>query len=230
MFTHPYRILVPLCIAAAVLPASAQTSCLAKYQGKPSEVLTPAFVGKVIDLSGKETTASAHDARNPRFASASLNWPSDRKLVKDLGFTKVEVPQDNTVTLGGPAVVNPEKDRVANAREYIERNYRSISAEEMAEMQKAMKAALEERVAKGEITREQADLAAGIGGGLAGKERIVESIDNLGDGARWIANDLELVVAHRDTWFRVQVNVSEDVAVNRDSAIAVAKAVLALCD
>jgi len=230
MRTHPFHTLVPLFFVAAMIPASAQTSCLAKFQGKPAELLTVERVAKAADFGGKETKTDTQADSNPKYTSASVSWPSGRVSVTDLGFTKIETPQDNIISLSGPAVVDKENDFAANGREYIEKNYRSVSPEEMAAMQERMKASLEERVAKGELTREQADLAGGVGGAVAGKERVVESIDGLGDAARWVGNDRALVVAHRDVWFRLSVNVSDDAAVNRETAIAVAKVLLAVCD
>lgn len=63
-----------------------------------------------------------------------------------------------------------------------------------------------------------------------GNERVVETIEGVGDSALWSAKDKTLAVGHGDVFFAHYVDVTEDAAVNRDKAIALAKEILRECD
>jgi len=55
---------------------------------------------------------------------------------------------------------------------------------------------------------------------------LVTLLDGVGDAARWTESDNTLAVGHGDVVFVLAIDISDDSAVNRDKAIALAKEIL----
>lgn len=203
-------------------------SCLAKYEDRVGDMLPESRLREVVDPGDNELKSEV----NPKgmLKSARWSWPSGRVMTKKIGAMNLELPVDNQVSISDIRVLDNAKHGPKDGKTYVEFNYRSISKEEMKKIQESMARGLQERVDKGEITAEQAKLAGGLGGGFMGEERIVETIEGIGDSCRWVEKDKTLAVGHGNVFFALLVDVSEDSAVNREKAIALAKLILAECD
>ncbi len=204
------------------------SSCLAKYDNNIGDVLTKERLAGLVDISGVEPKQEIMPKGMVK--NVTWSWPSDRIRIITIGGNEMEVPVQNTVRVSSLKVLDNEKYGPKDGKTYVEQNYRSISEEEMKEIEANMQKSLDEKVKKGELTEEQAKMAGGLGGGLMGKERIVETIENVGDACRWTASDNLLAVGHRNVFFSITVDVSADSAVNREKAIALAKTILAECE
>lgn len=203
-------------------------SCLSRYHSQIADILTKERLLSSFDPGTAELKQEVHTGK--LILGISWTWPSDRIREMNIAGQTISVPIDNEVSVSQFKLLDQEKFGPKDSKSYVEANYRSISAEEMATITANMDAQLQKRVEKGEITAEQAKLAGGMGSGLMGKERVVETIDGVGDACRWTATDKTLAVGHRNVFFSLLVNVSSDANLNRDKAIALAKAILAECD
>lgn len=214
--------------ASASGGGAAGKSCLRAYDSKPGDILKRDRLDAVFGTAGLEATSEVSTSRSTK--GVSWSWPSDRVRKITVGTNTIEVPQDNQASVSNFKILAEAEYGPKDGKSYVEANYRSISKEEMAATQARMKEQLQKRVDSGEMTQEQANLAGGLGGGIMGDERIVESIDGVGDAARWTASDRTLAVGHRDVFFALYVDVSPDASVNRDKAIALAKEILKECE
>lgn len=203
------------------------TSCLAKYDTRIGEILPLNVLSEVVDLQGASPEMKVTDTRSMK--GVSWSWPSDRQRIMEMMGTQIEIPVDNQLSLSHFRRLDNAEFGPKDGKTYVEANYRSISKEEMADIQTRMREQIQERVRRGELTEEQARLAGGMGGDLMGEERIVESIEGVGDAARWIEKDRTLAVGHRNVAFTVFADISADAGENRATAIALAQRLLKDC-
>jgi hypothetical protein len=204
--------------------SSANSALVAKFKSLPSLIT----VDQVRDTLGLGPIEIEYSDRSnifddPRNIGMTFSWAGDRVLITDLGFTKIETPKSNRIELDNFRVVESWTDRADSGLEYLERNVRSVSAEEMAQAQANMANALAARVERGEMTAEQARIAGGMGSTLAANPIIVEIFEDIADQARWNVRDRTLWVAHKNVIFSVQADISDDNETNRDAAVAIAR-------
>ncbi len=208
--------------------SSGAASCLAKYADNIGGIFPEQRLAGLVDTGGKEAKQNVQDASLSK--GVTWSWESDRIRKISVGPSEIEVPRDNQIGVSAFRVLSHETHRTRDAGAYVEQNYRSISAEEMKTIQENMKKQIEAQVESGKLTAEQAKLAGGLGEALGGNERVVETIENIGDACRWVAQDNTLAVGHRDVFFSIHSDLSDDKQLNRDKAIELAKAILAECD
>lgn len=204
--------------------ASTAKSGLAVYDSKLPDLLKRERLDAIFATSEVEAEFDQTAMRSVN--RVSWSWPSDRVRKLEVGGNTLEVPRPNQVEISNFKVLSDAKRGPKDGKTYVERTYRSISAEEMEAIQAKMNEQIQKRVADGEITEEQAKLAGGLSGGFMGKERKVESIEGIGDIARWTEVDRTLAVGHGEVFFVLSIDVSDDSAVNREKAIALAKEIL----
>jgi hypothetical protein len=203
-------------------------SCLNAYTSKLADLLTRDRVDALFGTKDLELKQDLSESRSTN--SISWSWGSDRTRKIQVGANAMEFPHDNQVSISNMQNLSQQEYGPKNGKDYVEANYRSISKEEMAAAQQRMQEQIQSRVEKGELTAEQAKLAGGLGGDIMGKERIVETIEDLGDAARWTASDNTLAVGHGDLYFTLFVDISDDKTQNRNQAIALAQSILKECD
>lgn len=206
-------------------PGGGGSSHLVRYDKDIGSILSKERLGTVIDLAGIEAEQKIVTVGKMRVAQ--WTWPSDRKMKMKMAGQEVEYAVENTVAVNQFEILGEEGSYAKDGKSYVENTYRSISKEEMAKVAENMKRIMEDKVKKGEITEEQAKLAGGIGGGFMGKERVVETIEDVADACRWVATDNTLAVGHKNVFFTLVVDISADSAVNRGKAIELAKVILA---
>lgn len=209
-------------------PKKVGVSCLAKFESDIAAILPLEVLAEVVDFGGETPEAEVMNFRSNK--GVSWSWKGGRtRSVQVMGQT-MDLPVDDQLAVTYFKVLDKAEYGPKDGKTYVEQNYRSISKEEMARIQEGMKAQLQAKVEKGELTQEQADLAGGMGGGFMGKERIVEAVEGVGDAARWTAVDRTLAVGHRNVSFLVYADLSADEGVNRDTAVALARRLLKDCN
>lgn len=207
---------------------SGPKSCLSQYDEKIADLLPLERVRGVLDLGSAEPEQKVQN--HPSLKGVSWSWDSDRTREMTVGGQTLTLPVSNQVSISQFKLLDQEKHGPKDAKTYVENNFRSISAEEMTRIQAQMQEQIQKRVEKGEMTAEQAKLAGGMGEGFMGTERVVDTIEGVGDACRWTAKDKTLAVGHRNVFFTIYVDVNQDNDVNRDKAVELAKAILAECD
>lgn len=207
---------------------SGPKSCLSQYDDKIADILPLELVKAAFDLGSAEPEQKVQD--HPSLKGVSWSWDSDRTRDMNMGGQTIPLPVSNQVSISQFKLLDQAEFGPKDAKTYVESNFRSISAEEMSRIQAQMQEQIQKRVEKGEMTAEQAKLAGGMSEGFMGTERVVDTIEGVGDACRWTAKDKTLAIGHRNVFFTLYVDVTQDNDVNRDKAIEVAKAILAECD
>ena len=208
-------------LAIGTIVASADPGPLAKYHNDIAAILTEERLRHVVDPGSEDVEVRIEKEGNS--PNVTWLWPSDRVTVTDLGFTNIETPASNQLGVSQYRLLTDAEFGPKTGKGYIEANYRSIDAEEMAEIQQRMQAALQERVEKGELTAEQAAIAGGVGDSVAGNDRLVETIDGIGDACRWVPKGSTLVLGLGDVFIAIHSSISADEQENRAAAIRLAK-------
>ncbi|PHI19089.1 hypothetical protein CEQ90_14325 [Lewinellaceae bacterium SD302] len=154
----------------------------------------------------------------------------DRMVTVKAGTMSMEVPATLTISLNGV------REMKGDALSRFKNEYRTLTEKETERVQTEMKAALAEKVKRGEITEEQAEMAGSFGGAI-GKARYAP-VDGLGDHAVW-GNALpdrepessgSLYVLSGNTTFAVNVDLTTTKEEARAAAIEIARSVMGKCD
>lgn len=206
--------------SAASLSVMHSASCIADYAQRACDLLTPELVAGVYvdlpdDINSEETAATR---------SCQHSWPGERTQLLKAGNIEMEVPLRNRV---GISWIEKKKD-AESAEAWFRHVYRTLSAEEKAATLAALDKELEKQTAG--LSEVQKELAGSFGRDLINANRY-ETIEGVGTAAAWDANPLSptLKVLSGDTEFGIEADISADSSVNRDLAIALARAVIAAC-
>ena len=213
---------------SGAVEASVSLSGLSAFEDRLADLLTLERVRAVADTAGSEPQQQVE--ASGLLKSVSWSWDSERKREMSVSGQTFTLPVSNQVAISQFQRLDRQESGPQLGKSFVETHYRSVSAEEMAAVQARLQEQLQKRVEKGELTAEQAKLAGGMGSGLLGKERVVESIEGIGDACRWVAADNTLAVGHRNVFFALHVDLSAEAAVNRDKAVALAKLILAAAE
>jgi hypothetical protein len=183
------------------------------------------YIGKLDKLLTLETAAAATgkaaaDAtpdydqfmENPGYHSVSYAWKGDRMLVTDLGFTKIETPKDDRVSLSW-VQASDLKTFQANTRQPTEEDY------------KRLEAAMDDKVKSDGMSKESAELAKDLASGFSGNIKR-EPVSGVGEAAVWESNSGILYVFQKGISFQISSDVSADMELNKKVAIECAKGVL----
>lgn len=197
---------------------------MAKHHDDPQSFLPESLLRQVVDPGDLELTVEVNTSGPDR--RVIWSWPGDRIHITDLGFTTIETPKANQLGIQSFLLLSNARHGPKTGREYVERNHRSISAEEMATINERMQAALQERVDSGELTAEQARIAGGLGGEISGQERLAEVVEDLGDLCHWLPDDSLLAIGVGDVFLGIRADLSEDSTVNKETAVKLARLLL----
>lgn len=155
------------------------------YEGKLDQLLT-------LEMAAGTTGFPAEDAsmdynttmKNASFHALTYTWDRGRTRPMKVATMTVEVPDLDRLELGGIQEISKDN---------FEFQYRVLTEEEKETAKHQMKSSLQDRVAKGEITQEQADLAGGMGEGLMG-DQLREIVTGVGEAATWMPEEEKLYV------------------------------------
>jgi hypothetical protein len=196
------------------------SSNLGKYADKPCELLTEDMVRAEIPGMPAEVE---HSTGTKRLRFCQYSWAGPRKASREVMGRKIEYPVNDSVSLKWIRVLDA-KDPLA----YFRNSYRPLTEEEKAELKARMQKRMDEKAAKGDVSRETANAGGKMAGGMIGGLRF-ERVEGVGTAAAWggTMGSYGLKVLDRDTEFEISVDVYEDDAKNRDAAIRLAKKILA---
>lgn len=198
--------------------ASAAPSCIAEFAEDPCQLLTEAVLRQALPQAPQDIEQAS---RTGRVASCAYTWPSERTRTMKIGPNSVEIPLDNTVSLGWIEAYRqmpqeqfrraylPTEEEQARAREMLAREFEKKAKE---------KGLSEDQQRVGESLMEV---------GMAGQAQ-PRPLDGLGSMAVVSGNDLH--VLHGNTKFDLRVDVSASAADNEAAAVALARLLLETCD
>lgn len=198
--------------------AAAAPSCIAVFAEDPCKLLTEDVVRQVLpdapqDIEQASSTGS--------FASCAYSWPSERTRTMKIGNNSVEIPLDNTVSLGwiDSYKRSPQKQF---RRAYLPTDEERARAREMLARE------FEKKAKEKGLSEQQQEIGAALMDvGMAAQSE-ARALDGVGSMA--VVSGNELHVLHGDTKFDLRVDVSADAAANEAAAVALARLLLETCD
>lgn len=171
------------------------------YEGKLDELLTLEMAARTMGFPAEEADVDYNTTlSNPSFHALNFTWDRGRTRPMTVANMTVQVPDLDRLELSGIQEIS-QKD--------FEFQYRVLTQEEVQESNQLMKDALQDRVSKGEITQEQADLAGGLGEGLVGNQTR-EIVSDVGQAATWMPGEGTLFVFQDGLMFRLSINQAAD--------------------
>jgi len=203
-------------------------SCLHDFTGDLCDLLDPAVVEPFFP--GAPEKKSYKSTERSSLSSCGLSYESPTETqVLEAGTLKMTVPVSYTVTINSFRA-SKAKDPLARFRS----TYKTLTAEEAADVRKKMDEGLQAKLDAGEIDQETFENAKGFGG-LVGKATY-EEVPGLGTAAAWggvvmkqAPHAADLYVLDGDYTFTVAADMGSREK-SKSAAIAVAKSILARCD
>lgn len=201
-------------------------SCFESFQYDLDKILTKDEVLKYIDDSQHSQVETEFKNRNSSMSELIYSYPSERTHTVSVGKMSQNVPDNNINSLKGLSFSKIDEEKTL---ELFNRKYKKLTEEEFQEM----KSNLEKQYAdKSKVELETA---------LKFLETRMQfnsiAVDGLGTASYWknftvMGNDfgVELFVLAGTVEFVVQVKVSDDNNVNSNTAIEIAKEILAKCN
>lgn len=187
------------------------------YEGKLNELLTLEMASNTMGFPAEEADVDYNTTlSNPSFHALNYTWDRGRTRPMTVANMTVQVPDLDRLELSGIQEIS-QKD--------FEFQYRVLTQEEVQQSNQLMKDALQERVSKGEITQEQADLAGGLGEGLAGNQTR-EIVSDVGQAATWMPEEGSLYVYQDGLMFRLTINQAADSQELRQKLIKLAAEII----
>lgn len=173
-----------------------------KYTGKLDELLSLDIASDALGYVPEEAEMEYSQVlKNPKTHSIIYIW--------DMGkMTEIKVPGSSMT------VKVPQKDRIqlswlqAVSQEEFNRMYRTPTQEELEQADKAIQKKMDEMVAEGKISAQNANVGSGMASRL-GKGLSFKDIEGVGDQAKWNEKDQDLVVYYKGLMFQIRVE-SED--------------------
>jgi len=197
-----------------------QTSCIYGYADKLDQLLTIARVVKVTGYDkAKAKPKYSKGSKNLTYHSFSHSWESDRKRTIEMNGQSIEMPKNDVVSISGFNKIDSEKFNF---------QYRNLSKEEKEKIKKKMDEALENQQEKKELTTQQKDVAKDLGSSTVDNIKY-ENVAGVGSKALWETANNQLIVHHIDTMFQLYVDISDDMNINKEKAIQLARDLLAVC-
>ncbi len=187
------------------------------YEGKLNELLTLEMAANTMGFPADDADVDYNiTLSNPSFHALNYTWDRGRTRPMTVANMTIEVPDLDRLELSGIQEIS-KKD--------FEFQYRVLTPEEVQQSNQLMKDALQDRVAKGEITQDQADLAGGLGEGLAGNQTR-ETVSVVGQAATWMPEEGSLYVYQDGLMFRLTINQGEDEAILKQKLIKLAEEII----
>lgn len=190
-----------------------------EFTGKLDELLTLNLASDISGLSGDEAEIYYNQVlKNPRAHSLSYSWVSDRKQTIEVAGRSMEVPVQDKVEICWVG---------SSTLEQFKQNYHNLTDEEKRSAAKAMEKKMGEMVENGEVTKDQADMAGGFADGLMENYKVTD-VTGVGEHAVWIERKIasELKVYYKGLEFQLNVNLSDDEAINKEKSIALARRII----
>jgi len=190
---------------------------LDQYTGKLNELLTLEMAAALTGYDPADANEDYTQVMGPQYHSLAYTWDRGRTKVMKVGTMSVDVPELDYVQLEGLVGIS-KKD--------FEYNNRQLTEEDLKNIDQAMNAKMDEKVADGTVTKEQGDMAGDMAQGFLG-DLTREPVSGVGEVAVWMPGHSLLTVYEDGVTFGLRINLSGDVADRKAKAITLAKQILA---
>lgn len=216
-------------LSPAVASAPVGKSCLADFEGSLCELMPKDIIQSFIPGPVEENSYKPEE--RGMISSCGYGYEDESNMLDmKVGKMTMKIPAEYFISIGVPDVVD-----VPDPKARFERNYKTFTEAEKAELQARMQKELKAKFDRGEMTKEQYEAALGFGK-LAG-EGNWEKVPNLGTAAAWgqitksaTGSEGTLAVLHGNVIFQLQSDAVESPQKSKEMAIAVAKFILQRCD
>ncbi len=192
------------------------TKSLDKYTGKLNELLTVEMAAKVTGYNAAEAIENYNQNISPKYHSIAYNWDLGRTRIMKVGAMDIEVPVMELVQLDGLALTSKQDFEYMN---------RELTEEDLKNLDQAMNAKMEEKVADGTLSKDQSKMAGDLGKGMMG-DLSREKVSGVGELAVWMPGQSSLSVYEDGMTFIVRVNVNGDLETSKSKAAILAKEIL----
>lgn len=193
------------------------TKSLDKFTGKLNELLTVEMAAKVTGYNAEEAIEDYSQNINPKYHSIAYNWDLGRTRMMKVGAMDLEVPVMELVQLDGLALTSKQDFEYMN---------RELTEEDLKNLDQAMSAKLDEKVANGSVSKDQGEMAGDMAKGFLG-DLTREPVSGVGELAVWMPGHYALSVYEDGVTFIVRVNLKDDVETCKSKAAVLAKQILA---
>jgi hypothetical protein len=168
-----------------------------KYEGKLDQLFPTSLAAKYLESGADEIDKDygTFDG-NPIWHDLSYSADKGRIRKMDLGFTTIEVPNPNYLTL---------KMVGATTRDRFDSNHRAVTEEDLKRLSRELNNSSENKLA-GEMAQSFAAQARR------------EPVSGVGEAAVWLANESTLAVFQKGITFSLYVDVSENEQDNLNTA------------
>lgn len=210
---------------------SSGTSCLGKEGASLCDFIDPALIKKYLPAGGELKGYKDTERSMLSGCAISVEHPT-KKVELKVGTLNMTTPAEYRISLHGISSYESAEKAVNRFRG----EFKTFTAEEIAETRKRMDEGIQAKIDAGEITAEQGEMSKGFGK-MVGKS-VWKPVQGVGDLAVWgnALPDKEpptmgtLAVLHGDTKFSLDVDLLDSKEASREAAIALAKAIIAQCD
>lgn len=189
-----------------------------QFDGRLDDLLTLEIAANNSGLPAATAEKSYQQTlKNPFTHSLSYRWDNGRKKMLEVGKRSIEVTTDDFIEVGWVKQTDLET---------FKRDYHTPTAEELAQLEAIMNNQMEKAAQEGKISKDDSKLGSSIGSSLA-KGLSYTDIPNVGNYAVWNNKDKSLCVFYKGLQFIVTADVSNNEQQNQETAIKVAKDIIA---
>jgi len=193
------------------------TKSLDRYTGKLNELLTLEMAAALTGYDPADANEDYNQMMSPQYHSIAYTWDRGRTKVMKVGTMSVDIPELDVVQLDGLALTS-KKD--------FEYNNRQLTAEDLKDIDNAMKAELDKQVEGGKLSEDQGEMADDMSKGFLG-DLTREPVSGVGEMAVWMPGHYALSVYEDGVTFILRVNLKDDKETCKSKAAMLAKQILA---
>lgn len=180
-----------------------------KYQGALDQLFTKEMAAAVTGYDVAEVEENySKTMSNPDYHDISYSWDKGRVSKIKAGAMNIEVPSPDILSLSWFRTTTLEQ---------FKHNYHTPTEEELQRMEEA----LSENTADNPNGKLAVEMAKGFADGLT-----FDDVPGVGDYAVWNNKAKELNTYYKGVQFQLRIVVSDDVEVNKEKSIALAKMIV----
>jgi hypothetical protein len=169
-----------------------------KFIGKLNELFTLDMAAAATGYPASEANSSYDKTlQNPTTHSMQYSWEKGRTRSTKVSTMTINTPIDDVIELRWLKVTD---------RKFFEQQYQNPTAEQLKEADKAVKDALDQKQAAGEINQETKDGAKGLAAEL-GKNVRWDNVEGIGEAAKWNSKTQELKVFNGQIEFEIRIDL-----------------------
>lgn len=185
--------------------------------GKLDELLTQEMAAQALGYNAADAKKEYRQIfENPDTHDLSYIWEMGREKEMNIPHVgKMMMPSDDRIDLQWVK---------STTLENFKNSYRTPTAEELKNAEKAMQERTTQLQKEGKLTPEQAKMATDLGGTL-GSDVSYDEVKNVGEYAVWNNKDKNISVFYKGLQFQLYVDVGDETT-NKSKAIAIAQKII----